>query len=599
MQGILDCFKDENGLPKRYKQAVDKLKNRDNIIITRADKGGKIVILTQSVYEDKVHNLLTDRDTYETLTKNPLKNSAAEFNKKARKIIGDDLLAKLKVINPQLPYFYGLPKIHKEGSPLRPIISNRNSCTSKISKWLTEILSPFVGSFSNSHIKHSEDFVNKIKKQHIPKNSRLLSLDVVSLFTNVNIEDVLSFLETKLHQYQDKLPIAASKIISLARLCVTTNVFSFKDVYYRQKYGCSMGSNLSPVLANLYMEYFESILLPIIKPADMFWFRYVDDIFTIWDDKWGSFDEFLIKLNSLAHSIKFKVEWEVEGKLPFLDILVIRKPDHLSFSVFRKPTHTGSYLHFFSHHSDKIKYSVASGLFLRALRICSPQYLDTELELIRSQLLKLGYPVWFLTKALSKAKVSFYKTATPNPKCFWDKKTIKIPYNESINASSKMLPNNQIKFTFNYPNSIFKKIVNVHQRTKENSSPGVYKLPCQDCDKVYWGQTGRDLPTRLKEHKCSIRYAQDSSAVFLHSSKMNHRIDWKNAAIIFNSHCSFRRKIVESSLIKHFPNFNISKGQWSPDTITWLAVNKMISKVESPDLTSCQSSAQPYLGQVT
>ena len=154
-----------------------------------------------------------------------------------------------------------------------------------------------------------------------------------------------------------------------------------------------MGSNLSPVLANLYMEYFESILLPIIKPADMFWFRYVDDIFTVWDDKWGSFDEFLIKLNSLAHSIKFKVEWEVEGKLPFLDILVIRKPDHLSFSVFRKPTHTGSYLHFFSHHSDKIKYSVASGLFLRALRICSPQYLDTELELICSQILKLGYPV--------------------------------------------------------------------------------------------------------------------------------------------------------------------------------------------------------------
>lgn len=226
--------------------------------------------------------------------------------------------------------------------------------------------------------------------------------------------------------------------------------FSFQEEFYRQK----NGSNLSPVLTNLYMEYFESTLLPMIKPANMFWYRYVDDIFTIWDDSWGTFDEFLDKLNNLVPSIKFKVEWEIEGKLPFLDILINRANGNLNFSVYRKPTHSGSYLHFFSHHSDKVKSSVASGLFLRALRICSPQNLDQEIECVKSQLSKLAYPSWFLDKALSIARISFYKSSPPTTYEFSQKKFMKIPYNKSMCTLTNMLPKDQINVVHTYPNSI-------------------------------------------------------------------------------------------------------------------------------------------------
>ena len=92
-----------------------------------------------------------------------------------------------------------------------------------------------------------------------------------------------------------------------------------------------MGSSLSPVLANLYMEYFESCILPQIIPQGMKWYRYVDDIFTIWNDSWGPFETFFQRLNSLVPNIKFKVEWEVEGKLPFLDVLVLRDNGKLKF----------------------------------------------------------------------------------------------------------------------------------------------------------------------------------------------------------------------------------------------------------------------------
>ena len=121
-----------------------------------------------------------------------------------------NLLKQFKVINPSLQYFYGLPKIHKDGVPLRPIISNVGSFSSKLSKWLRSILIPFVGKFSSSNIKHSQDFVDKIKDLNC-NSFKMLSLDIVSLFTNVPVNDVLEFLENKLVDFQDELPLPAPK----------------------------------------------------------------------------------------------------------------------------------------------------------------------------------------------------------------------------------------------------------------------------------------------------------------------------------------------------------------------------------------------------
>ena len=422
----------------------------------------------------------------------------------------------------------------------------------------------------------------------------MLSLDVESLFTKVPVDDVLDFLKTKLLEYQDDLPLPVSKIVALIKLCVSSNYFSFQDEFYRQKFGCSMGSSLSPVLSNLYMEYFESIILPQIKPPSMVWYRYFDDIFTVWDESWGLFDDFLNRLNSLVPSIKFKVEWEEDGKLPFLDVMIIRGTGTLDFTVYRKPTHSGNYLHFFSNHSDKIKRSVASGLFLRALRICSPSYLQQELDIINGQLSKLGYPDWFLCKALSVAKANFYNMSPINSNISDTnrQKWLKIPYSKDVETLSKQLPMDDMKIIFNHPNSIFRKLVNVAQKVQENDKPGVYKIPCNQCDKAYYGQTGRNLTTRLVEHKRAIKYAQVNSAVFQHVSTEDHTMNWQEASILYKSECSFKIKIVESILISNKPNFNISQGQWTPDPITLAASKRLMHQVTSNPPTLAQGAGR-------
>ncbi|XP_076030444.1 uncharacterized protein LOC143018746 [Oratosquilla oratoria] len=157
------CFNRDCRLPKKHWVALSALKELDNIIITKADKGGQVVILELSDYVKKAYDLLNDSETYEKLSKNPLKTSAAEFNKQVCKISVDNCINNLKVTSPKLPYFYGLPKVHKADIPLRSIISNRGSCTTKLSKWLSDLFSPFVGQFSNSHFKNSSDFISKIK----------------------------------------------------------------------------------------------------------------------------------------------------------------------------------------------------------------------------------------------------------------------------------------------------------------------------------------------------------------------------------------------------------------------------------------------------
>ncbi len=97
-----------------------------------------------------------------------------------------------------------------------------------------------------------------------------------------------------------------------------------------------MGSPVSAVVANLYMEFFEEEAL---NSARVLWKRYVDDTFCI--VKKGSEKHSLDHLNSVRLSIKFTMESEEDSKLPFLDCLLKRESDGmLTSTVYRKPTHT-------------------------------------------------------------------------------------------------------------------------------------------------------------------------------------------------------------------------------------------------------------------
>ncbi|GJQ76404.1 hypothetical protein Trydic_g2120 [Trypoxylus dichotomus] len=99
---------------------------------------------------------------------------------------------------------------------------------------------------------------------------------------------------------------------------------------YVQTNGVAMGSPLSPVAANLFMEHFESLTIetaadkPTLTNRPTVWWRYVDGMFVVWPHGRDKLDWFLKHLNGVHPSIQFTMELEHNGVLPFLDVLVNR-----------------------------------------------------------------------------------------------------------------------------------------------------------------------------------------------------------------------------------------------------------------------------------
>ena len=98
-----------------------------------------------------------------------------------------------------------------------------------------------------------------------------------------------------------------------------------------------MGSPLSPIVANIFMESFEQQALDTAPHPPSLWKRYVDDTFVIQEEQHQ--EEFLQHINSIDPNIKFTAETtRADGSMPFLDTLVTPQSDgSLATTVYRNP----------------------------------------------------------------------------------------------------------------------------------------------------------------------------------------------------------------------------------------------------------------------
>ncbi len=127
------------------------------------------------------------------------------------------------------------------------------------------------------------------------------------------------------------------------------------------------------------MEDFESKALASSCLLPKLWKRCVNDACVIWSHGKEKLELFFLHLNNQSSSIKFTMEFECNGSIPFLDILLSRNDDgSFSHQVFRKKTHTEQYLHANSHHFPAQKLGVLNTLATRALRVSNENHLKEE-----------------------------------------------------------------------------------------------------------------------------------------------------------------------------------------------------------------------------
>ena len=174
---------------------------------------------------------------------------------------------------------YGLPKIHKEGTPFQPIISQIGSYTHGLAKFLVPILSPLA---TNEY--SIKDFFSFIQELLSIKNAPFMcSFDVVSLFTKITLEETIYICLNKLCAEPDKVHnLSRNNLRKLILYASKESQFIFDSKYFDQTDGVSMGSPLGPILANIFMCNFETgALAQYLGTLPLNFYRYVDDCFLV------------------------------------------------------------------------------------------------------------------------------------------------------------------------------------------------------------------------------------------------------------------------------------------------------------------------------
>ena len=126
-----------------------------------------------------------------------------------------------------------------------------------MAKELAKILKPLVGK-SPHHINSTQDFVEQAKQFKLEPGECLSSYDVSALFTSVPIDPALKVIKDLLDKdttLKERTVMEVGDIITLLEFCLKNTYFSFQGQFYEQVEGAAMGSPVSPIVANLYMEY--------------------------------------------------------------------------------------------------------------------------------------------------------------------------------------------------------------------------------------------------------------------------------------------------------------------------------------------------------
>ena len=313
VNGILQQAKPpEPKITKEMRDALKSLKEDESIMVLPADKGHASVLMDTDTYRAKMSTLI-ENGPYQLLNKDPTDRLTRKLSEKLLTLkrsgyLPEAVYNKIRPRHKQPPRIYVLPKIHKADVPLRPIVSCVNTFAYDLSAYLANILSPLTGK-SEYTVTNSVHFVSTVSNETILDNEIMVSFDVESLFTNVPIDAAVQAALQKLENdpsLADRTTLTPAQIADLLTFVLRSIYFLYNGSIYEQK--DAMGSPVSAVIANLYMESFEEQAITTSSYEPRIWKRYVDDTFTILDRE--NVDDFLQHLNNQQPSIRFTMETE-------------------------------------------------------------------------------------------------------------------------------------------------------------------------------------------------------------------------------------------------------------------------------------------------
>ena len=494
-----------SNLSKEEINALKSLRENKDIIIKPADKGSCTVVMNKTDYIAEGHRQLSNKRHYKKLDGPIYPKISEKISDILKELYLEGFIDKRQLEyldvpnNPRERKFYLLPKIHKEKSkwtgngripPGRPIVSDCDSDTYKIAEYIDHFLAPLAKSH-DSYIKDTPDFLHKLSKVKTDPNSLLISLDIESLYTNIDNKDGIQAVKDLFRSNPDPNR-PDDHILELLQLSLENNDFMFNGEWYLQTWGTAMGKKFAPNYANIFLANWEKEALGKCPKSPECYFRYLDDIFMIWSHGEEEFKNFFNILNNHHPTIKLKATVD-KTSLNFLDVTVFKgirfnTSKQLDTKVYFKPTDSHQLLHKHSYHPKHTYKGIVKSQIMRFHRICNNKTdFDNACTILFQSLRQRRYSSRFL-RTIKSEFLNNLKPVAKSKKC----------EKQGCKTCPHILETTSITTSNN-------KTINIQHSLNCRSESAIYALQCTNCGLIYVGQTSNTINERLSGHRSDIK----------------------------------------------------------------------------------------------
>lgn len=536
-------------------------KHKEIITITTSDKGNKTVIMYTNEYKEKMNELLKDRKTYKLIRKDPTENLQRKNNMLITELYKNNNITKWEKYRlfthaANAPQLYGLPKIHKDNVPLRPISSSMNVPCYNLSKYIGQILKNIVSPIYN--VRNSQELKQKLIGNTINNGEIMVSFDVVSLFTNIPIHLAIKNIMDKWQLIKEHTNINKRLFLKILQFCLNeNNYFICNNKIYQQSYGMPMGNPLSPTIADIVLDTLLDDATKELQSKNIeikCLTKYVDDLFGI--IKKTEELTILKTLNTYHNRIKFTIEKEENGQIPYLDINIVNDGNKIITNWYRKSTSSGRMINYNSTQPLQVKINTATNFIKKVIQLSDRRFQKENINIIRNTLRKNNYPTYITNKLIDKTINKNDKPKTTQQK---EKNFYSVPYIPRLTETKtlKSIIQEETTTITHKSNKTTRELYtnNKTKTEKLKTNNIVYEIKCrgnerEQCNLVYIGTTKRMLGVRANEHKNDIKKGKDSTALSQHAIKCKHVMDFDNIKILDKEKRTNKRYTLESLRIQ-------------------------------------------------
>ena len=206
---------------------LEKLRRNKDIVVTRPDKGNGVVVMDRVIYNQQMYALLSDKNKLsEDLTKlreGQLQRYLREL--KNKQFLDDATYERIYQSGSQPSRLYSTPKVHKiksnsEVPSFRPIVSSIGSFNYNLSRFLCDMLTPFI--LTDYFTRDSFSFVKEVQEVSV-SDYFMVSYDDCSLFTNIPLNETIDLAVDIIFDNNQKMNITKPQLKKAFHFCYITN----------------------------------------------------------------------------------------------------------------------------------------------------------------------------------------------------------------------------------------------------------------------------------------------------------------------------------------------------------------------------------------